>query len=345
VRGWLRAWRARRGHGPRDADEGLRQALLRVLEDDLDAAEELLSGIVRADSERTFAYLALGALYRRRGEIGRAIRLHQNLLLRRDLPDAVREDALRGLAGDFQRGGFLQRAIAAWEEVLERRPRDRAALAALARLEADARDHERAIELERRLARLEGRDPKAREAELLVGAAETAHAEGRSDDARKALRRALRRDPACAAAWARLGELEAERGRNRRALAAWRRVPALDRRLAARVYPRLEATFAALGRPRAYEELLRELLEERPGDVSARLALTRALAARGATEDALAEVGDLVDRSPEDLRAHATRGRVLLEAGRDAEAAKALDALLEVLERRGFVAPPSEALQ
>lgn len=323
----------------------MRRALLLALEDDLDGAEELLAGIVRADSERVDAYLALGSLYRRRGEIGRAIRLHQNLLLRRDLDEAVRDEALRGLAGDFQRGGFLQRAIAAYEEVLERRPRDRGALAALARLEADARDHERAIELERRLARLEGRDARPREAELLVQAAETAHAEGRSDDARRTLRRALRRDPGHARAWMRLGELEAERGRTKRALAAWKRVPALDRRLAEGVYPRLESAFAALGRPREHEDFLRGLLEERPGDVGARLALTRALAARGATEEALGEVGELLDRSPEDLRAHAVRGRVLLDAGRDAEAAKALESLLEVLERRGWVAPPAEVLE
>ncbi|MDX1578395.1 MAG: tetratricopeptide repeat protein, partial [Gemmatimonadota bacterium] len=264
MRRWLRALRGRRRR-PRDADAAVRQALLRVLEDELDAAEELLSRVARADSDRVDAYLALARLYRRRGEIGRAIRVHQNLLLRRELPEAVRDEALRGLAGDFQRGGFLQRAIAAWEEVLERRPDDGGALAALARLEADARDHERAIELERRLARLEGRDPRGREAELRVRQAETALAEGRGDDARKALRKALRRDPQNARAWLQLGELEAQRGRSRRALAAWQRVPALDRRAAVEVYPRLEAAWAALGRAPEYEAFLTRLVEERPG--------------------------------------------------------------------------------
>lgn len=347
MRRLLRALRPGR-RAPREADEALREALLRVLDDDLDAAEELLASVARregAPEASLDAHLALAGLYRRRGEIGRAIRVHQNLLLRRDLPERKREEALVGLAGDFQRGGFLQRAIAAYEEVLERRPYDRAALAALARLEADARDHARALELERRLARLEGRDARAREAELLVQAAESAWTEGRADDARKALRRALRRDAGCARAWIRLGELEAERGRPRRALAAWKRVPALDRRRAADVYPRLEATWAALGRPREYEGWLRGLLEERPGDVNARLALAASLASRGETAAALAETSALLERSPEDLRVHAAAARMLLDAGREAEAAKALGQLLEVLDRRGLLGLPAEALE
>ena len=47
--------------------------------------------------------------------------------------------------------------------------------------------------------------------------------EGKSDEERRALRRALRKDPRCARAWIHLGALEAERGRSKRALAAWRK--------------------------------------------------------------------------------------------------------------------------
>ena len=59
---------------------------------------------------------------------------------------------------------------------------------------------------------------------------------GRSEDARKILRRALRRDGSLARAWVRLGALEAERGKDKKALEAWRKVPEVDRRAAAHVY-------------------------------------------------------------------------------------------------------------
>ncbi len=337
--GWFRRRSRDAARSSRDVDAAMREALRRVLDDDLDGAEELLSRIVRGDSDRVEAYLCLARLYRRRGETGRAIRVHQNLLLRTDLKPRDRDEALLGLAGDFRQGGFLQRAIAAYEEVLERRPRERGALRALVRLHADVREYDRALTLCRRLARMEGRDPRGEEAALWVESAEAAHAEGRNEDARRALRKALRRDPRSVGAWIRLGHLEAERGRAKRALAAWRQVPQLDRRRAAEVYPRLEATYAALGRARDFEAELRGLLAERPGDTGARLALVRALAARGETETAVAEARSLLEHDAENLEAHGALARALLSEGREPEAVKELGELVDALDRRGLLAP------
>jgi lipopolysaccharide biosynthesis regulator YciM len=335
--GWFR--RTFRGprHAARDADVALREVLRLVLDDDLEAAEKILARIVKDDSDQIDAYLALARLYRRRGETGRAIRLHQNLLLRTDLPPEVRDEALLGLAGDFRQGGFLQRAIAAYEEVLDRRPRDVVSLRALVRLHADVRSFPRALELSRRLARVEGGDGRGEEARLLVESAEAAIAEGRSDEARRALKKALRRDPSSAPAWLNLGELEAEKGHAKRALAAWRKVPEVDRRRAPEVYPRLEATYAALGRARDFETELRKRLEEEPDDGEARLALARALAARGEMEGAAGEIRALLEHDPENLRGHAALTRALLAEGRESEAVKATVELLEVLDRRGLL--------
>ena len=335
--GWFR----RTFRGPklsaRDVDAALREVLRRVLDDDLEEAQQILARIVKADSDQIDAYLALARLYRRRGETGRAIRLHQNLLLRTDLPAEVRDQALLGLAGDFRQGGFLQRAIAAYEEVLDRRPRDVGSLQALVRLHADVRGFKRAMELARRLARVEGRDGRAEEARLLVESAEDALAEGHSDEARRSLKKALRRDPSSAPAWLNLGELEAEKGHAKRALAAWRKIPEVDRRRAAEVYPRLEATYAALGRARDFEGELSKRLKEAPDDGVARLALARSLAARGEMEGAAGEIHTLLEHDPENLRGHAILARVLLAEGRESEAVKALVELVDVLDRRGLL--------
>jgi len=334
---WFRRWLRGDTRSPRDVDTAVRKALRSVLEGDLDAAEDLLSRAVRIDSDQVDAYLSLARLYRLRGEIGRAIRVHQNLLLRKDLRSEHRDEALLGLAGDFRKGGFLQRSIAAYEELLARRPGDQNALRALARLRADVRDYRRALELQRQLIRSEGRDGRAEEAQLLVEMAEAAHAEGKSDDARRALRRALRKDPRCVRAWIQLGTLEAERGRSKRALVAWRKVPELDRRSGAEVYQRLEATYAAIGRAREFEDYLRQLLEARAGDVDASLALARALSARGETDAAVAELRAVLERDAENLQAHAVLSRVLLAEGSEADAVKELGELVEVLERSGVL--------
>lgn len=320
---------------PRDADAALREALLAVLDRDLDRAEELLAAIVRRDSSAVFAYLALARLYRARGEVGRAIRIHQNLLLQVDAASPEGRRALLDLAADFRAGGFLRRAIAAYEEALRAEPRSTAALRGLVPLLAEARDHARAIEMARRLARVEGRDASGEVARLRVEMAQAALAEGRSHDARRAVKQALRRDRACTPAWILLGEIEAGRGRPRAALAAWARVPRLDRAEGPRVYPLLEAAYAALGRARDYEAWLRGLLGEVPDDPSARLALARSLAARGDAEGAIAELRGQIGADADRLPARLALGRLLLAEGRDAEAVKEYAELLDALERRG----------
>lgn len=336
--GRLRRILGRASVGPGDVDAAMRRALLRSLVQDWDGVEAELTRVAQADSGRSDVYLALARLYRLRGEIGRAIRVHQNQLLRRDLSGAERLEALRGLAGDFRKGGFLQRAIAAYEELLSQRPEDVEALRALVRLHADARDHDRAIELAKKLARVERRDSRPEEARLLVERAEAAHAEGRTEDARKALKRALRRAPESARAWLLLGTLETELGRSKGALAAWQRVPELESRGGPEIYSRIESGFAALGKPLQFEEYLHARLEKHPEDGPARLALAGALAARGETTAALTEARRVVERDPDDLLAHRSLARILLAEGREQEALKVFEGLLDALERRGLLA-------
>lgn len=323
-----------RRRAPRDADEAVREALLAVLDEDSERAEQMLQRAVAIDSDPVEAYLVLGRFYRSRGEIGRAIRIHQNLLLRRDLDPDRRVSALVELAADFQKGGFLRRAIASYEEVLAHRPRHVGALRELVGLLASVREHARAIALCQRLARIEGRDVSSEEAHLLVESAAAALAEGRPTDARRALKRALRRDASCAAAWIALGALEAERGKAKAAVDAWSRVPRIDRAYGPEVYERLEASWSALGKPQEFERYLRGLLEEQPEDRSARLALARALAARGDVEEALKEIRHELERDPDDLETHCALGRALLAERREPAALDAYARLLERLELR-----------
>jgi lipopolysaccharide assembly protein B len=332
--GWLRR---RRSEAARDAEAAARAALLAVLDRDHERAEQLLALSAELDSSKVEPYLALARFYRMRGDIGGAIRLHQNLLLRRDLDRNQRIVCLADLAADFQQGGFLQRAIASYDEVLERDPKHAPALRALVKLFGLVRDHPRALAMQRRLARVEQRDPAAEQAEIWVDMAEAAQAEGRTRDARRAANRALRADANCVRAWILSGQLEAERGRSKAALAAWQRVPRIDRKSAALVYPRIESAYAALDRSREFETYLRELLAERGDDLHVRLALSRSLAARGEIEEALAELRRLLERDPEHLAARAALGRLLLSEHRDPEATKEYAELLDVLERCGLL--------
>jgi lipopolysaccharide biosynthesis regulator YciM len=336
MRWWKRAIRGER-RVPSDVDRVLREALLAVLDRDLERAEELLSRALRMDPNAVESYIALARLYRMRGEIGRAIRIHQNLLLRADLTRAQSTAALADLAADFRQGGFLQRAIASYEEVLAHDPRHLPALRALVPLLSSVRSYRRAIEVARRLAKAEGGNTAASEAALLVEMAEAAQAEGRSEDARRALKRALRRDPRSVRGWVALGGIEAERGKVKAALDAWSKAPAIDRHSGPLVYPRLEATYAALDRARGFETYLRGMLEEQPDDVHARVALARTLAARGDADEAIAELRRASEQQPENLTARGALGRLLLGERREQDAVREYGELLDALERQGLL--------
>jgi len=314
-------------------------ALLSVLDQDLDRAEEALIRAVRVDADGIESYLALARLYRMRGEIGRAIRVHQNLLLREDLRKEQRLTALADLGADFFRGGFKERAIACFEDVLLDDKRDLKSLRALVHLYAETRQYERAIEYAGRLTRLEGGDRNAEEARLTVELARTQSADGDHDAARRSVKKALRCDKRCVAGWVLLGDLEAERGRSKAALTAWSQVPGLDRASGPLVYAKLEATYAALGRIRDFEGFVRGLLGEQGDDPYARRALATLLAARGEIDASISELNRLLTADPDDLETRAALGRILLSDGRAGYAAREYAAMIDAMGRRGWLGP------
>jgi lipopolysaccharide biosynthesis regulator YciM len=312
-------------------------ALLYVLDQNLDRAEEALVQALRSDADGIESYLALARLYRTRGEIGRAIRVHQNLLLREDLNKEQRLTALADLGADFRQGGFEDRAIACYEDVILGDKRDLKSLRALVQLYAKTGRYSQAIECSRRLARLEGGGRGEDEARLYAEMARAQYSEGENDEARRSTKKALRCDKRCVAAWVLLGDLEAERGRAKAALDAWSEVPRLDRASGPLVYAKLEATHAALGRSRDFEAFIRGLLEKQPEDVNARRALATLLSARGDIDVSISELNRQLGVDSDDLETRAVLGRILLSEARVSEAAHEYGLMIAALGRRGLL--------
>jgi len=81
-----------------------------LLNEQADKAVDTFIKILEVDTETVETHLALGVLFRRRGEIDRAIRLHQNLIARPQLPQVQKIQALLALGQDYYSGGLLDRA-------------------------------------------------------------------------------------------------------------------------------------------------------------------------------------------------------------------------------------------
>src|SRR5579862_6452773 len=155
-----------------------------------DRALDMFLKLMDANADTVETHFALGALYKRRGEVERAIRIHQNLLAREALAPEHREQALLALAQDYLRAGLLDRAEELFLKVSEV-PRLRAsALAALRGVYERQHEWQQALGTYRLLARIKTAPPKLVAAHYLCELAALAIERGAIDAARGLLRQA-----------------------------------------------------------------------------------------------------------------------------------------------------------
>jgi len=155
-----------------------------------DRALDMFLKLMDANADTIETHFALGSLYRRRGEVERAIRIHQNLLARDALAPEHREQALLALAQDYLRAGLLDRAEGLFQQVSEV-PRLRAsALDALRLVYELQHEWQQALDAYRQLQRLKAAPPRVVAAHYLCELAALAIERGDTADARRLLRQA-----------------------------------------------------------------------------------------------------------------------------------------------------------
>ncbi|MGF1791198.1 lipopolysaccharide assembly protein LapB [Photobacterium profundum] len=125
-----------------------------LLSDQSDKAVDLFIELLQVDSETIDTHLALGNLFRSRGEVDRAIRIHQNLIARPNLTIDQRNLALQQLAKDYMAAGFLDRAEKIFEQLLDEPDHRKGALQQLLSIYQQTREWEKAIEMASQLVKM-----------------------------------------------------------------------------------------------------------------------------------------------------------------------------------------------
>lgn len=188
-----------------------------------DKAIEAFTEALKADSNTLELHFALGSLFRRTGEMDRAIRLHQGLLEREGLAEPQKLMALAELAQDYLKAGLFDRA----EEIFIKLTETRYANSALrALLEIYVREKEwlQAIGVAQRLETLTGRPLRMEVAQFYCELAQQHSLLGQMKEARTCLAEALEANRDCVRANVMLGDIEAAVGAHTNALAAWRAI-------------------------------------------------------------------------------------------------------------------------
>jgi lipopolysaccharide assembly protein B len=212
----LRQLKRERDDSPRTYFKGLNL----LLNEQQDQAIDAFIEAVQNDPDTTELHFALGNLFRRRGEFGRAVRVHEHLVGRGDLSAAERTRAQLALAQDFMKAGLFDRAEAAWTALLGTSYDGEAQLALLSLYER-SRGWEQAAQVARRL---EGRGLgsfASRIAHYECERAEELDAAGRADDASAALARAQAAAPDALRPWVMAGQRLQRQGYAAGALRAW----------------------------------------------------------------------------------------------------------------------------
>ena len=161
-----------------------------LLNEQPDKAIELFLHIAELDRETFETQLALGHLFRRRGEVDRAIRLHQGLANRQDLSDHQRVQALLALGEDYMKSGLLDRAETVFTDLAHIDQRAPQALKHLIGIYQAERDWEKAIENATRYEQVTDEPMGKLIGQFECELAERHRAAGRLDEARAAIERA-----------------------------------------------------------------------------------------------------------------------------------------------------------
>ncbi len=152
-----------------------------LLNEQPDKAIDAFIEVVKLDPETIELHYALGNLFRRRGEVDRAVRIHTYLLNRADLPARERSNALAELGQDFLKAGLLDRAEEAFVRLLDDTQHRFSALRALLHIYQMEREWLKSIDCARRLEREAGESHHVAIAHFHCELAEQALAKGRSE--------------------------------------------------------------------------------------------------------------------------------------------------------------------
>ncbi|HEX2011895.1 MAG TPA: lipopolysaccharide assembly protein LapB [Roseateles sp.] len=220
--GWLaskldaRQWKREQ----RDAPKAYFKGLNLLLNEQQDKAIDAFIEAVQADPDTSELHFALGNLFRRRGEYERAVRVHQHLLQRGDLPRSERERAQHALAQDFFKAGLFDRAEEAFAQLRGSAFETEAELALLSLYER-SREWRKAAEVARHLEQGGSGSFAARIANYLCELALEAQGRQQDGEAQELLAEARKIAPRAARAHVLAGQMLARREQPEQAMAAY----------------------------------------------------------------------------------------------------------------------------
>ena len=274
----------------------------------VDLAIESLEKASSLDPGAFELQLVLGNLYREKGQVGRAIHVHQTLLQRPRMSHVDQATVLLCLGLDYRRGGFVDRAVASFTDVLKIDSTNEAALANLEKLQEDQHQWQEAYVTRQRLAQVAGPPGQPKSQSILAFLENELGLQAMKQrdfaDAARRFGAAIELDHSVIPAYLHLGDVRREQGDLAGAIAIWERAIDVAPDRAYLTLDRLEMAYREAGTESRFVELCRRLTDAAPREWRARVALARHIAGQGQTSKALDLLFAALEHNPHALAIH-----------------------------------------
>jgi len=244
-----------------------------LLNEQPDKAIDVFINLIDIDSDTVETHLALGVFFRRRGEVNRAIRIHQNLMTRANLTPEQRHLAQFELAKDYQRAGLLDRAEIFFCELIGSKTYGLPSLHQLLEIYQQEQDWEKAIQTAEQIEQISQHTMQPIIAQYYCELAQYHQQRQEYTTTWYALQHALTADPNCVRASLLEGQLALEQGRLERAIIAFKRVEQQNPLYLTEVIKPLQICYQQQGQLETFVDYLQDILE-RYGGVTPLLVLS-----------------------------------------------------------------------
>ncbi len=236
-----------------------------LLSNQQDKAVDLFLEMLKEDSGTVEAHLTLGNLFRSRGEVDRAIRIHQALMESASLSYEQRLLAVQQLGRDYMAAGLYDRAEDMFKQLTDETDFRVGALQQLLLIHQATSDWQQAIEVAERLVKLGKEKQKGEIAHFYCELALQAMSSDDLDRAMSLLKKGESADRNSARISIMMGRILMEKGDYAKAVGHLQRVLDQDKELVSETLGMLETCFQQLNQPDAWSEFLHRCVEENTG--------------------------------------------------------------------------------
>jgi len=315
----------------KDTDITYMDALNAMLLADKRRAIALLSNIVKKDSEHINAYLQLGNLLRE-DDPERAIKIHQMLTVRQNLPKEIRIEILKSLSLDYDKIGEFLKAKVEAERILMIEKSNLWASSFLLSIAEKTEDWDYAENKAKELQKIKGFNDNI-DLSIYTLQKGVQHLKNNEiEEAETLFRKAINDSPNYGLPYKYLGDINNTKRDLVKAVENWEKYMELTPNESYKVFDSIETALFDSGRYSEVENFYRKVLNENPFDVNAGLRLANVLNEKGENKSAIALIDQFIDQEKTSISVMLMKLKLSLSTKTPAELSFYLDEILNKIK-------------